>query len=215
MSNVNKTNVPNLQLEPGAILSRLTNAYDGLSPELRKAAGYVIDNPNDVGVSSIREISDAASVTPNTFVRLAKSMGFDGYEELRSPFREQLRSGSVNFTDRARWLQSLSHEGHLGPLYADMVKAAIDNIEQTFSNIDVESLTEAADAIWHSRQVFTLGVGVHNANARNFTYLSTGMVQFQTIPAQGVRPSMSWPGPTSRTLIAITCAPSERRLSQL
>ena len=142
MSNVNETNVPNLQLEPGAILSRLTNAYDGLSPELRKAAGYVIDNPNDVGVSSIREISDAASVTPNTFVRLAKSMGFDGYEELRSPFREQLRSGSVNFTDRARWLQSLSHEGHLGPLYADMVKAAIDNIEQTFSNIDVESLTK-------------------------------------------------------------------------
>jgi hypothetical protein len=36
------------------------------------------------------------------------------------------------------------------------------------------------------RQVFTLGVGVNNANARNFTYLaSTGMVQFHAIPRPG------------------------------
>ena len=209
MSNINETNVPNSQLEPGAILSRLTTAYDELSPELKKAAGYVIDNPNDVGVSSIREISDAASVTPNTFVRLAKSIGFEGYEDLRSPFREQLRSGSINFTDRARWLQSLSHEGHLGPLYADIVKAAIDNIEQTFSNISVEALTQAGDDIWNSRQVFTLGVGVHNANASNFTYLArTGMVQFQTIPSAGgtAIDELAW-ADEQDVLIAITCAP--------
>ena len=209
MSNINETNVPISQLEPGAILSRLTTAYDELSPELKKAAGYVIDNPNDVGVSSIREISDAASVTPNTFVRLAKSIGFEGYEDLRSPFREQLRSGSINFTDRARWLQSLSHEGHLGPLYADMVKAAIDNIEQTFGNISVEALTQAGDDIWNSRQVFTLGVGVHNANASNFTYLArTGMVQFQTIPSAGgtAIDELAW-ADEQDVLIAINCAP--------
>ena len=213
MSNVNETNVPNtvnIKLSlPDSILSRLEQDIDSFSPELKKAAAYVIDNPNDIGVSSIREISDSANVTPNTYVRLAKSIGFDGYEELRAPFREQLRSSNINFTDRARWLQSLSHEGQLGPLYADMVRAAIENIETTFSNINVEALTQAADDIWQSRQVFTLGVGVHNANARNFTYLaSTGMVQFQTIPSAGgtATDELAW-ADEQDVLIAITCAP--------
>ena len=39
MSNINETNVPISQLEPGAILSRLTTAYDELSPELKKPLG--------------------------------------------------------------------------------------------------------------------------------------------------------------------------------
>ena len=92
---------------------------------------FILDNPNDVGVSSIREISAAADVSPNTLVRLAKSVGFEGYEELRGPFKEQLRGGDLGFTDRARWLQKVSQDGQLGPLYADIIHAAIDNIEST------------------------------------------------------------------------------------
>ena len=40
-----------------------------------------LENPNDVSVSSIREIADAANVKPNTFVRMARSVGLDGYED--------------------------------------------------------------------------------------------------------------------------------------
>lgn len=206
---MNDINVPNIGVTPEVILTHLANGLDDLSPQLKKAAGYVLDNPNDVGVSSIREISEAAAVTPNTFVRLAKSMGLDGYEELREPFREKIRNGTVSFTDRARWLQSLSQSGQLGPLYADMVQSAISNIEMTFSNIDTDMLTRAADAIWQSRQVFTLGVGINNSNARNFTYLaSTGMVQFHAIPRAGstATDDLAWADKRD-VLIAITCAP--------
>ena len=82
-----------------------------MTPEIRKAAAYVLENPNDVSVSSIREISDAANVKPNTFVRLARSAGFDGYEEFRAPFREEIRNGGISFPDRGRWLQSLARGG--------------------------------------------------------------------------------------------------------
>ena len=113
------------------VLASLSTELPELTPEVRKAASYVLDNPNDVGVSSIREIADAAQVRPNTFVRMARTVGFEGYEQFREPFREEIKRGSVNFPDRARWLQSLGQSGKLGNLYTDMVSSAIRNIEET------------------------------------------------------------------------------------
>jgi DNA-binding MurR/RpiR family transcriptional regulator len=177
------------------VLERLTEEWDALTPEAQKAARYVLENPNDVGVSTVREIAEAANVKPNTFVRMARQVGFEGYEDFRAPFREAIRKGAVSFPDRARWLQDIRKSGDLGGLYADMAEGAIRNLEETFASIDAEALKAAAEAIWSSRQVFTLGVGVNNANARNFTYLaSTGMVQFHAIPRPGSTPTddLAW-----------------------
>jgi len=191
------------------VLDRLTDEWDTLTPEAQKAARYVLENPADVGVSTVREIAEAANVKPNTFVRMARQVGFDGYEDFRAPFREAIRNGAVSFPDRARWLQDIGKSGELGGLYADMISAAIRNIEDTFAGIDANALTEAARAIWTSRSVYTLGVGVNNANARNFTYLaSTGMVQFHAIPRPGSTPAddLAWTD-NRDLLIAMTCKP--------
>ena len=191
------------------VLDRLTEEWDALTPEAQKAARYVLENPQDVGVSTVREIAEAAHVKPNTFVRMARQVGFEGYEDFRAPFRDAIRNGAVSFPDRARWLQDIRKSGDLGGLYADMAEAAIRNLEETFAGIDAEALRAAADAIWSSRQVFTLGVGVNNANARNFTYLaSTGMVQFHAIPRPGSTPvdDLAW-ADARDVLIALTCRP--------
>jgi DNA-binding MurR/RpiR family transcriptional regulator len=191
------------------VLNRLTEEWDALTPEAQKAARYVLENPTDVGVSTVREIAEAANVKPNTFVRMARQVGFDGYEDFRAPFREAIRNGDVSLPDRARWLQEIRKSGDLGGLYADMVEAAIGNLEDTFAAIDAERLKTAAEAIWGSRQVFTLGVGVMNANARNFTYLaSTGMTDFHAIPGPGstAADDLAWADQRD-VLIAMTCRP--------
>lgn len=189
LSIMNGTNVSS------AVLNRLTEEWDALTPEAQKAARYVLENPADVGVSTVREIADAAKVKPNTFVRMARQVGFEGYEDFRAPFRDAIRQGAVSFPDRARWLQDIRKSGDLGGLYADMAEGAIRNLEETFAGIDANTLKTAAEAIWNGRQIFTLGVGVNNANARNFTYLaSTGMVQFHAIPRPGSTPTddLAW-----------------------
>ena len=203
MSIMNGTNVSS------GVLDRLSAEWDALTPEAQKAARYVLENPADVGVSTVREIAEAAKVKPNTVVRMARQVGFDGYEDFRAPFRDAIRGGAVSFPDRARWLQEVRRSGDIGGLYADMAEAALRNIEETFAGIDAEALKSAAEAIWSSRQVFTLGVGVNNANARNFTYLaSTGMTQFHAIPRPGSTPvdDLAWAGPED-VLIAMTCRP--------
>ena len=192
-----------------SILDRLSEEWEALTPEAQKAARYVLENPRDVGVSTVREIAEAARVKPNTVVRMARQVGFEGYEDFRAPFREAIRQGQASFPDRARWLQSIRREGELGGLYADMVGAAIRNIEESFAGISAEDMKVAAETIWASRAVYTLGVGVMNSNARNFTYLaSTGMRDFNAIPRPGSTPvdDLAWADERD-VLIAMTCRP--------
>jgi len=197
------TNVSN------TILKRLAGELSDLTPEARKAATYVLENPRDVGVSTVREIAEAAKVKPNTVVRMARQVGFEGYDDFRAPFRDAIRQGAADFPDRARWLQDIRKSGDLGGLYADMVRDVLTNIEETFAGISTHDLKTAAEAIWASRYVFTLGVGVNNSNARNFTYLaSTGMTQFHAIPRPGSTPvdDLAW-ADRRDVLIAMTCKP--------
>lgn len=207
---MNKTFVPKPDLSNSeGVLAALSAELTSFTPEVQKAASYILENPNEVAVCSIREIAAAANVKPNTMVRMARSLGFEGYEDFREPFREEIRKGGANFPDRARWLQSLSKEGKLGSLYADMVNSALQNIEETFAAIPVEQFELAAKMIWNSRRTLVLGVGVNHANASNFAYLaSTGMTEFHAIPKPGstATDDLAW-ADEQDVLIAITCKP--------
>lgn len=196
------------------VLERLSDEWEDLTPEAQKAARYVLENPQDVGVSTVREIAEAAQVKPNTFVRMARQVGFEGYEDFRAPFREAIRQGGMTFPDRARWLQDVRKGGDLGGLYADMVQGALTNIEETFTGINADQMKAAAEAIWSARNVYTLGVGVNNSNARNFTYLaSTGMVQFHALPRAGssATDDIAWADQRD-VLVAMTTKPYRREV---
>ncbi|MEM7462294.1 MAG: MurR/RpiR family transcriptional regulator [Pseudomonadota bacterium] len=203
-------NVPKTDSRPPKrVLEELASELQELTPELRKAASYVLENPNDVGVSSIREIADAAGVKPNTFVRMARTVGFDGYEGFREPFREAIRNRGTDFPDRARWLQSLAKEGQLGELFAEMAACAISNIENTFAATDAEAMKAAADAIVSSRHTYVLGVGVNNSNARNFSYLADMAIDtIWTIPRMGSVATDDLARADHRdVIVAMTCKP--------
>ncbi|WP_415919883.1 MurR/RpiR family transcriptional regulator [Tateyamaria sp. SN6-1] len=171
---------------PLGVLERLSDDLDDLTPEARKAARYVLENPRDAGMLTVREIADAAKVKPNTLVRMARQIGFDGYEDFREPLREAIRSGQASPPDRARWLQDMQRGGGLSHLYGEMIADALENIDATFANISKDELEAAARLIWNSRDVYTMGVGVNSGIANVFTYLArTCMVQFHAIPRPG------------------------------
>lgn len=173
----------------GFIVDKLAHELSDMSPQLRKAAEYVLNNPNDVGVSSIREIADSADVKPNTLVRMARAVGFEGYEDFRRPFREVLRAGGESFPDRARWLQSIARGGRHGKLLSGMAASTIENIEQLFSDITAGQLKAAADLIVEARCTYVLGVGILSALAHNFAYLARmGFETVVAVPRDGSLP---------------------------
>ncbi|MEM1233962.1 MAG: MurR/RpiR family transcriptional regulator [Pseudomonadota bacterium] len=195
-------------------LDRIAEALPDLQGKARKAATYVLENPDAVGLSTVRELAKAADVSTSAVMRMAQKVGFEGYDELRAPFREALRAGAASFPDRARWLQGLGASGALGPLYQDIVGTALSNIEETFAGVDAGALQAAGKTIWEARHVYTLGVGINHAIAQNFTALAaTGMTDFDAIPRPGSAPTDDLAFADDRdVLIAITVKPYRREV---
>jgi len=174
---------------PEAVLDRLAEAHADLPPQLKKAATWVLENAASVSVSSVREIAEAAEVKPNTLVRMARAIGFDGFEDFREPFRAEVRAGRESYTDRARWLQDLAEGGKRDRLFADMSTASMNNVEALFSSTDTASIRAAARDILSARATFILGMGIANPLARNFAYLASMAVDtVSAIPQDGALP---------------------------
>ena len=73
-------------------IRKLLGSFSELTPELQKAAKYILENPEDVGLNSMRTVAKGAGVKPATISRLSKSLGFAEYAQMRRPFRERLRT---------------------------------------------------------------------------------------------------------------------------
>lgn len=175
--------------EVDVLLERLSEKMIEMSPQLQKAAAFVLDHPNDVGFSSVRDLARSAGVKPNTLVRMARAAGFEGFEDFRAPFRIDLKERANPFTDRAQWLQDLSAGGRHGSLYSDMATAAFENLEQLFADTSAAYLREIADRIVASRQTYVIGVGANYSLAHNFEYLTRMAVEHVVaVPHEGNAP---------------------------
>ena len=173
-----------------AVIESLLEYYENLPAQLQICARYIIDHPHEVGLQSMRTLATNAEVHPNSFMRLARQLGFDGYDDLRERFRDFVRGGIGSSTDRARWLQVMAKEGGSAAIVSSMAAASLGNIEKLFENIDPEQLDLAVKWMVESKRVFVLGLGLAYPLAYNFWYVARmGFDHFILTPRHGSLPS--------------------------
>lgn len=143
------------------ILEDLQQVYPNLSPQLRRAAHYLIERPDEIAFTSMRQLAERADVQPATMVRLAQAIGFDGYETLREPFRDALRQQPTGFGQRARNL--LARTGRrsggraLSQLANEMVASDRENIALSLEAIGADELADAARVLAGARRIYLIG----------------------------------------------------------
>jgi DNA-binding MurR/RpiR family transcriptional regulator len=148
---------------------RLVESFPGLTPELQKAARFMVEHPEEIGLNSMRKVAHDAGVNPATITRLSKKLGFDEYEQLREPFRQRLRSLSPNFSSKLQDVQRRRDDGDHS-LFADLRDAEIANIEGSLSDDNCETIDRAASAMQSCRYVYVLGLRGAYAPAFLFHY---------------------------------------------
>lgn len=171
---------------PADLLDRMKDQLYSLPPEIQKAAAYLLEEPASIGVLSARQQAQTAGVKPNTMVRLARQLGYEGYDGFRAVFQEDILRADGGFQDRARWLQSLSRKGELSRLYGEMASYTLKNIETTLAGADAAVMRAAARALLKAKSRYMLGVGINHALAESFCYLADmASVPIQPIPRYG------------------------------
>jgi DNA-binding MurR/RpiR family transcriptional regulator len=193
-----------------SVIAALTEVFPQLPPALQAAARYIIDHPREVGVQSMRSLAAKTSVHPNAFVRLARQIGFSGYDELRECFRDFVLGNELGgFRDRARWLRDLAAEGGSSAILGEMAAAVADNVERSFRKQDIQALERACDAILQARCVYVLGLGAAYSLAHQFWYVARmAFGHIVPIPRHGSQPvdDLAFIG-SDDLLIALTFQP--------
>lgn len=145
-----------------AFLTRLREVYDSLSPQLQSGARYILERPDEVAFTSMRQLADRAGVQPATMVRLAQKLGLDGYEALREPFRDELRKQPSGYGRRARQLQERTGRRSggraLNHLAGEMMSADRENLSLTLQAIGGDGLAATSTVLAKSRRLYVLGM---------------------------------------------------------
>ncbi|MFD1696115.1 MurR/RpiR family transcriptional regulator [Roseibium aestuarii] len=158
-------------MEHPPLTQALIAAFPGLSAELQKAARYVIDNPRDVALLSMREQARRAGVQPATMMRLAKQNGYEGYDEVRTLYADAMRALTGGFATKAGHharLQQLEGEEALA---ANLFTAIHGQIQALTSPNVLRTITVAARAIAEARRVYCLGLRASHPVAFQMHYI--------------------------------------------
>ena len=72
-------------------LNELCSALPSLPMRLQEVGRFVAANDYDATTRSMRELASVAGADPASFTRLAKALGYSGWDELRAALTEARR----------------------------------------------------------------------------------------------------------------------------
>ncbi|MCV6584767.1 MAG: MurR/RpiR family transcriptional regulator [Marinibacterium sp.] len=136
-----------------SIEDRISVHYPKLSAKLRLAADYVANHPVELATRSLRSVAQTSGVSPATFSRLARALGFEDYEQMRESGRLAVGEKLVPFSERARSLQAAGQGlGAMSFLHQQAVAGGA-NIAYLEQNMSPERLDAAVDALDRAKRV--------------------------------------------------------------
>lgn len=195
-----------------AFRSRLLEAYQAMPRQLRAAAQWVLDNPRDVALLTMREQARRASVTPASMTRLAQRMGLDGYEDLRALHAESVRRGETEFSDKAGALVERRRQGGDGALAFDLMETLERHLAALCRPAALEDVTKAAAVLAAAGRIHVLGYRSSYTVACHFAYvygLAGGAVRLLDGPG-GTGPDALREARQGDALLAVSVKPYTR-----
>ncbi len=156
--------------------SLIQSGYPGLSDNQRKVADVLLQRVREVPFLSVNDLGDLSGTSKATVVRLAQSLGFTGYLELR----ERLREGIQSEISEGEKLHLLSGDSGEETLTA-VARQDVENISQTIAQIDRAVFVRVAKLFLKATHVYTFGLGISSLLARMLSY-SLNQVAVRSTP---------------------------------
>lgn len=127
--------------------------FNDLRPQFQAGAAFLLDNPGEVAVSTMRALSHKAQVQPSTFVRLAQHLGFAGWAELRALFVERLAGEPKAYAFKAK---NIVRRSNSDKLVAELFTAQRANLDASEPK-SADRMLGAARALLKAHHVHIAG----------------------------------------------------------
>lgn len=179
---------------PPSLRDRLSRIAATGTPALAQLAAWVLDQSSEVAFSSVRGLAGKAGVNANTVTRLAKELGYDGFDAFRADIRKALAQRAPSYAARAQALRSRTNTD----IFTEMLEANRANADLLHAPELLETLESCIDPLLGARRVHSVGVRSCYAIAHYFAYVgSMAFANFRESPAQpgAIMDQLSMAGP--------------------
>ncbi len=136
---------------------RISENYGSLSDKLKVAADFVAENPIDIATRSLRAVAGSSGVSPATFSRLARALGYEDYEQMREAGRAAVGRKMVPFSERAHALLNDAELRSGETFLHRQSTACIQNIQLLDQTIQGEKIEAVVEALHKARYVLLVG----------------------------------------------------------
>lgn len=138
-------------------------------PKLGALALWCLENLDQVAFHSIRGLAKLAEVDPNLVPRLARELGYDGFEPMRAAVQRIIQNRGHSYGDRARALRQTKAPD----LFAGMITAGRANFDTVMSPASLDAIGSCITPLLEARRIHAIGVRSCYSIAHYFSYVGT------------------------------------------
>ena len=192
-----------------ALKSLLQLEGPSLPKRLRQVAAFALDRPDEFAFGTAAHLADVAEVQASTLVRFAQTLGYAGFSDLQSVFRNHLRKSFPDYRERLTKLTA--NDGGAGPnaLFNGFAHAATVSLERAQQNLDPATLTRAVAVLAKAESIYILGARRMFPVAAYFAYAcgNLGLKAFLVDQVGGLGPEQVGYASRQDVLLAISFTP--------
>ena len=151
-----------------ALSGRIMERLPEMTPQLALGARFIVDHPDTMVMSSMREIAGRVGVAPATLLRLARILGYEDWSSFRDVYVEHFRSSSPHYAEKA---DALSKRHGIPALVDEVTRAQVAALQHAASANTPESIDAAAKILGRARRIFVAAFMSCRAPGLAFTYI--------------------------------------------
>lgn len=145
------------------LISLMHDHLSILSKTEGKLAHYILENPEEIVYMSTQELAKKSEVSPATVSRLAKSLGLEGFPQLKIELSANLKE-----IKDARFSDIVPHDDY------QIIKDKIQNkliraIKENTELLNLNKIQTFIEMIHEKEVIYVFGIGASNIAAQDFT----------------------------------------------
>ena len=146
-------------------LAAIKAAYDSLTTVEKRVADYIREHSEKVILMPIADFAEQAGVAKSAIIRCSKSLGFEGYSELKIALAVELSKNK-----QLNYAPCINPDDTPGDILDKLFAANVKTLHDTADRIDREVFTAVVDLLNEARHIYIYGVGTSTVFVQELQY---------------------------------------------
>ncbi|KEC76189.1 transcriptional regulator [Rhizobium leguminosarum bv. phaseoli CCGM1] len=175
-----------------SLRSTIIERKANMPKRLAQVAAFALGNPDEIAFGTTASIAAASDVQPSTLVRLAHHLGYEGFSDLQSIFRERLRDRTLSYEERLVTLEQASGDDEDANLLSGFIAAASQSVNRLAATVQSDTFTKAVDILAAAETIYLIAKRRSYPLTAHMTYAFSKLnIRHQIVASpNGVDPEM-------------------------